>query len=251
MPISSINKSVGNAMSYTTKRWFSNLFDRALKEPAKYSAAFMVTSLISKDAVNCAFYTYQSYNNKKIPEDKRKFVAALDFMNGVINVVGQITSFMLFEKFVIPKFIKGYTGFFENSKANIKRYEKTTSTFAPDNVIQLTGEVIDEGQAELEKIPGVDVAKLKANLEGISKGVIKELGHESSKVKDLKVGLTLLVGYLATLALIKRTMSPLIATPFAEWYKKHSDSKTKTAILEPTDYQVPYENESTNITLDA
>lgn len=251
MPISSINRPVGNAMSYTTRKWFSGLFEKAAKDPAKYAAAFMVTSLVSKDAVNCAFYTYQSWNNKRIPEDKRKFVAALDFMNGVINVVGQVASFLLFEKYVIPKLIRGYTGFFENSKANIKRYEKTTAIMAPDNVIQLTENVVKKQKAELEKIPGVNVDKILANIEQISKGVIKEVGHGSPKAQDLKVGLTLLVGFLATQALIKRMLSPLLATPFAEWYKQRSDEKAKAPVLGPTDYQLPYQNKSAEVIAEA
>ena len=55
------------------------------------TAALIATvSNVSKDAVNCAYYTIQSLNNERIPEDQRKFVAALDLSNGIMNVGIQI-----------------------------------------------------------------------------------------------------------------------------------------------------------------
>ena len=56
---------------------------------ASAMAAVATISNLSKDAVNCYYYVTQSLNNKKIPEDKRKFVAGLDLANGILNVVTQ------------------------------------------------------------------------------------------------------------------------------------------------------------------
>lgn len=53
-------------------------------------AAATIFSVIAKDIVGCVFYVYQSLTNKEIPEDKRGFVAALDFANGAMNLVGQL-----------------------------------------------------------------------------------------------------------------------------------------------------------------
>lgn len=50
----------------------------------------LVVANAFKDLINCGFYVYQSYNNKKIPEEKRKFVAALDLTNGLFMVTSQI-----------------------------------------------------------------------------------------------------------------------------------------------------------------
>lgn len=50
----------------------------------------VVVSLLSKDLVNCAYYVYQSLNNERIPEEKRKFVAAMDLANGIMNVAVQL-----------------------------------------------------------------------------------------------------------------------------------------------------------------
>ena len=59
-------------------------------------------SCVSKDAVNCAFYTWQSATNKRIPDDKRGFVAGLDLANGILNVTLQLGAGLLFDKKVFP-----------------------------------------------------------------------------------------------------------------------------------------------------
>jgi len=53
---------------------------------AKQAANLALWSTLTKDALGCAMYTTQSYNNKEIPDDKRTFVTALDLSNGVCNV---------------------------------------------------------------------------------------------------------------------------------------------------------------------
>ena len=99
-------------------------------KPGVSSAVALVTtvSTASKDAVNCIYYVYQSLNNERIPEDKRKFVAALDLSNGILNVLTQcflgaaMAKFtdMIFEKTVVPKHF---------SEAGVKMwYQKLKST---------------------------------------------------------------------------------------------------------------------------
>ena len=77
--------------------------DLAKKDPAKFATNMLLFSIVSKDAVGCYLYTTQSLNNKKIPEDKRKFVASMDLMNGILMVGGQtIVGKMLVDKQFMP-----------------------------------------------------------------------------------------------------------------------------------------------------
>lgn len=52
-----------------------------------------VSSIIAKDGLGCYLYVTQSMNNKDIPDDKRKFVAALDLTNGVLMIALQLLMF--------------------------------------------------------------------------------------------------------------------------------------------------------------
>lgn len=49
-----------------------------------------IASIVLKDGLGCWMYVHQSLNNDKIPEDKRKFVAALDLANGGLMIIAQI-----------------------------------------------------------------------------------------------------------------------------------------------------------------
>lgn len=70
----------------------SSFMKKAFSERAgEMAATIALASTTTKDAVNCYYYTYQSLHNEKIPEEKRKFVAAIDFSNGILNVVSQLT----------------------------------------------------------------------------------------------------------------------------------------------------------------
>lgn len=50
-------------------------------------------SIILKDGLGCYMYVKQSLHNKKIPEEKRKFVAALDLANGGLMIGMQLLTF--------------------------------------------------------------------------------------------------------------------------------------------------------------
>lgn len=70
----------------------SNAMKKMFSERAgEMAATIALASTTTKDAVNCYYYTYQSLHNEKIPEEKRKFVAAIDLANGFMNVVSQLT----------------------------------------------------------------------------------------------------------------------------------------------------------------
>ena len=90
------------------------------KNPAKAIAIAAITSVAVKDGVGCAMYVTQSLNNKKIPDDKRKFVAALDLTNGVLMIASQIALF--FGMRAINKKLFGHvfnSSFSKNAKKTI------------------------------------------------------------------------------------------------------------------------------------
>jgi len=73
---------------------YNNMFRQAwakkvlpVNPTARQAANLALISTLTKDALGCAMYTTQSYKNKEIPDDKRTFVTALDFSNGICNVV--------------------------------------------------------------------------------------------------------------------------------------------------------------------
>jgi len=87
----------------------------AKTKPAKYltgpyapAAIATVTTLscLTKDALNCVYYVTQSLNNKRIPDDKRNFVAGLDLANGILNIVTQSAAAFWFSKNVNKFFSK-------------------------------------------------------------------------------------------------------------------------------------------------
>ena len=102
-------QSVGNAIksgiakstNLKPVKWVSKKFE---KDPEGTLAAATVTSIILKDGIGCGMYVYQSLNNDKIPEKKRKFVASLDLTNGVLMIGAQIAMFFAMRKYSGPMF---------------------------------------------------------------------------------------------------------------------------------------------------
>ena len=76
-----------------------------------------ISSIILKDGLGCYMYVTQSLNNKKIPDDKRKFVASLDLANGGLMIAMQILLHMtISNKLVQSKmFNKLYGKYFSRS----------------------------------------------------------------------------------------------------------------------------------------
>jgi hypothetical protein len=227
-----VGKPTGAIVNRCTKWSFiAKTLEKGVKEPARCAGLMMVISIVSKDLVGCALYTYQSLTNKRIPEEKRKFVAALDFIQGIVNVGGQIASFMLVDKLLIPRlFCKHYTGVFtdKHGKKEVDIYKNTTSPLSKDNLVKLTADVIKERAEELKKL-NVNPDDAIRNITEVSESVIKKFGHGSGVAKDLSTGLGIIVTSLATMALIKRTLAPLIATPLAGKISEIGDDKKKKA----------------------
>lgn len=253
--VSSINKNVGKAMNWSTSQKFiAKQLEKGYREPVKYAAKMMVASIVSKDLINTVIYVYQSYNNKEIPADKRKFIAAMDLVNGFINVFGQIASFMLIEKTLTPILQgKHYTGVVKDAKTGEEKYLYPEAPISSDNIHKLTVETLKEKEAELKKA-GVDVDKAMKNIKSISKKVVKEIGYNGSKGKDIATGLSLLIGALGTMALVKRTITPLVSTPLAaklsnRWErqeKEKNEKKENDHKLDILETEAGYQNNSFN-----
>lgn len=228
------NAKVGNFMGWASKKMYNGL-EFALKEPAKAAAIGLVTSLVTKDAANCIIYTTQSLNNEKIPEDKRRFVAYMDLINGIINVGGQIASFFLVEHMLTPKIQGLWTGKIPKKGEEVTR---SKSLYADDNVTNILADVIKNKKEELSKIPGLNYEELVQNVQNVGKGVIKKVGKGSGKAKDIATGVGILVSALATTAFIKRVVTPLFATPLAGKLADSVDKKKRDEKKGRMEYEV-------------
>lgn len=214
MAIPSINSAIGKFINKGIEsRWMAKRLDKSLRDPASFAAAMLVTSIVSKDAINCVVYTAQSLNNEKIPKEKRGFVASLDLMNGILNVVGQIIAFSIVDKKVIPMlFGKHYSGTLKdkitNKETPLPGIDATRkSRLVSDNLLETVKDIAKKGNHK------------NINVEKVTNALIKDIGKGSKNFMAYESGFSLLVGALATTALVKRTLTPLIATPLAGWFK--------------------------------
>ena len=85
------------------------------KDPEKAIAYSTIASVVGKDGIGCYMYVKQSLNNEKIPEDKRKFVAALDLTNGVLMIAAQLALFFGIRKLNEPLFNKIFNKTFDKA----------------------------------------------------------------------------------------------------------------------------------------
>src|SRR5574344_2832792 len=91
------------------------------KDATKFISGVAVSSVVLKDGAGCYLYVNQSLHNKKIPEDKRKFVAALDLTNGGLMILTQILMFLtISSKKCQDKMFKSMFGkYFDKTVANL------------------------------------------------------------------------------------------------------------------------------------
>ena len=168
---------------------------------AATAALIATVSNVSKDAVNCAYYTYQSLNNERIPEGQRKFVAALDLSNGILNVGIQILMAFGISDMIIS--------LFDDKIAKHKDF-------------LVTDEIIEKKYNKLSMEQKARMAK-----EEFAKGY-KVLIEGSTKLA--RTGFTVLAVNIAMQILTKRIITPLIATPMASGFKKKfEESEAKKA----------------------
>lgn len=154
------------------------------KKNAAWIAGLGVASIVLKDGYGCYLYVTQSLNNKKIPEDKRKFVAALDLTNGGIMMLLQILmTYTISKKTVQAKIFDKIFGKMFNRQASKSM------------------------QAILES---------KDHLKGKIKGN-QQFHREFEGYRDAAVSaLGTLTALIAATTIGKRILTPLIATPLAD-----------------------------------
>lgn len=204
-------------------RFLNKQFDKAVNDPARFASSMLLTSIVSKDVVGCVLYTYQSLHNEKIPEDKRKSVAALDLINGFLMVGGQLLVGKIIDRKMTPElFGKMYSGTFKNKDTGKEELlkglgAKEKARLYSDNILEVVK----------KEIKGKDI-----DAEKVADAIGKEIGKGSKRYKLVEAGFGIVVTALATTALVKRTLVPLIATPLSAWYKgkfmdKPSDKNIK------------------------
>ncbi|MCM1339686.1 MAG: hypothetical protein NC191_08450 [Muribaculaceae bacterium] len=110
------SKIVGGATKVKPMKW---LREKYKIDAEKALALTTVSSIIIKDGVGCAMYVNQSLHNEKIPDKKRKFVAALDLTNGVLMIGAQIALFFAMRKFSEPIFDKMFRKSFNAKNAKV------------------------------------------------------------------------------------------------------------------------------------
>ncbi len=165
-----------------TKLMKNKVFPNYEIDNAKFMSMIGVTSIVLKDGLGCYLYVKQSLNNKKIPEDKRKFVAALDLANGGLMIGMQLLTF-----FTIS-----------NRKVQDKIFDKLFGknfTRAADKALKAALRKTDE----LKNITGQEF----------------HYAREADK-KGLKNAFSYLTSLAASTLLAKRVIVPFIATPLAD-----------------------------------
>lgn len=202
----------------------SNYFQ---KDPVNAIALTTIGSIIVKDGVGCYKYVTQSLNNDKIPEKKRKFVAALDLTNGVLMIAAQIGMFFAMKKLTEPLFNLLYKKTF--NQKNIK-----------------------EGIERIRMLQNKNNSKVsrKMNLEKDFAAVKKGALDVFKFVAD--IGAATILG--------KRVIVPLIATPLASKVQakmeKHStptsengnsDIKNQDSSVKPQNILDIQDSEETNL----
>lgn len=208
---------------------FNDVYKYAGKHPERFAAQMALISALTKDAIGCYYYVHQSLNNERIPDDKRNFVAALDLMNGILNITLQLTIGLMIDR-KAPKWFDATVGKML-SQVNTR---KITSKILP--IIHL-----DKNHANMtfEQVENFLRNKL--------------LGSGGKASKWLKVGFGAAIMLTATQVFTKRVVVPFFSTPLATWYKEnYMDKKKKTkqndpaVSAEPLVNKLPYNWTETN-----
>lgn len=203
MNVSSINGQVGKAFNYLAKqKSMIKQLDKGITNPGKFASTMLVTSIVSKDFIGCIFYTLQSFFNEKLPELKRKFVAALDLMNGILMIGGQLIIGKVIEAKFTPWAKSKFTGVITDEKGK-EIVKNENALLYKDNVKKLINKVAGSHNITLD--------------EKLIDKIVKRIADTHTKL--LEIGLGIFITALATTAFIKRTIVPLISTPLAAWFR--------------------------------
>ena len=203
MGITSIGQSISNGGAKLYSAFVNSKPLRALakqyeKDNLSVISGVAVTSIVLKDALGCYMYVNQSLNNKKIPEEKRAFVAALDLANGGLMIAAQLLAFFTIN----------------NKKVQEKMFNA------------LFGNTLNRSFRK-----GM-ISKLIKNNESFKNLGNKLLNDNFSAFKKTASGaLSMVTALVASTIFAKRVVVPFIATPLASYlkdnYMNKSDSKYK------------------------
>lgn len=173
--------------SISRKKPLRALGEAFQKDPEKALALTTVSSIILKDGVGCYMYVTQSLHNKKIPDEKRKFVAALDLTNGGLMILAQIAMFFAMRKYSGPLFNKLF-------KKSFNEISKSQT-----------------------------ISRVRMNMAKRGEDVAKKLKIEKEYEKVKKSGQDIfkfILDISAATIIGKRVIVPLIATPLARGVEK-------------------------------
>ncbi len=192
------NATVDYANKVTNKLMEKNFAHTMMPEnPTDVAKALALASTTTKDAVNCYYYTTQSYNNKEIPEDKRKFVAGIDLANGILNVITQLTLGLVVNKQSDKLFEKMFKGGIVAKPENIAKYKQKVN-------------------ALLQKS---NLTKHISSTEAEIKDAIKKTN------KIAKGGFGVIAVLIVTQIIAKRMIVPFLSTPLAGFFKNYLDKR--------------------------
>lgn len=177
----------------------------------KYIDGLGVASIVAKDGLGCYLYVTQSMNNKDIPDDKRKFVAALDLTNGLLMIGFQILMF-----FTVS-----------NKVCQTKMFDKVFGKMFNRPVKKLY-------QSIIKTKPGHE------HLDDIKYS--QDFNDFRGKVKDAFGGFTSLI---AATIVGKRMLVPFIATPLAGKVEKKMSQMSEKKETANKPEETKAENNST------
>ena len=207
--LSATSHIIGKVEKSVPMQWAEKKFN---VDPEKALGLATVTSIVVKDGVGCWKYVTQSLNNQKIPEEKRKFVAALDLTNGILMIAAQIAMFFAMRKYSGPIFNKLFR-----------------KSFNPDMAKNIASAIrIKQAQAS----------------ETLSRKLTIE--KEYNKVKSDSLNVFKFVADIAAATIIgKRVIVPCIATPLAakvkvkmeEYEKKHHPERFRNVDTTPKEQE--------------
>ncbi len=181
--------------------WVCKGYQKSNPNVTRNIAAWAVGSMILKDGIGCYMYVKQSLNNKDIPEDKRKFVAALDLANGGLMMLAQLLAF--------------------RTVSNEKIQEKIFG--------KIFGKNFDEKAKKVYEI----AIKNKPQFKNLTE---KEFEMAFSKFnKNIKGTFGFFLTLVSSTILAKRVLVPFISTPLAESTAKILGKNKKNENVENKD----------------
>ena len=157
-----------------------------IQDKTKFITGLGVASIVLKDGVGCYMYVTQSLHNKDIPEDKRKFVAALDLANGGLMILMQLLMFFTISNKKVQKYL------FDNICG---KYFNRAASKGYQAILKNTDLLKDMKGSDFHRVLG-----------GIK--------------KDAKDAFANITALFAATIIGKRVIVPFIATPLADKAKK-------------------------------